>query len=467
MLLCGTAVVAATNSGDDTQSMASHQAKHGGVGGEHDHHAAIAHALMAITFLAFLGVLGGRIARACKYPSVLGYLVAGILLNVVATLCGRGEFLLHLLEREGIVIAGALGVNLLMFRAGLEENVGEMVQEAKRGVWVALTGMVLPFIGGLVYSMLFLEQHIGCHLFTAASLTATSVGINVEAFKSLGYSGPANKCVKCAGGIDDVGGLCLLGAVSGIVATGMLDWAELTQSVIISLGFVVGSIWLGYMTSRWVSNKLAQIDASEDMKLCWMLMVGIGFGYAGFMIGRLEMIIGSFCGGLVLDAVQMQFADSKMLADLKRWHALLSDEAVRKEMGDKIHHEEHAGLESLIDGKCRWLIPLFFVMVGAKVDLLSLMDWKIFFVGAGATVLAIATKLPAGFFGPKGSRWIVAWAMVIRGEVGLIVANLALMVGAFNQETFGIIVFTMVLSTAIPMKPISILVRNEMGLQPA
>ena len=83
------------------------------------------------------------------------------------------------------------------------------------------------------------------------------------------------------------------------------------------------------------------------------------------------------------------------------------------------------------------------------------------------TVLAIAGKLAGGYFGAGGlssrDRWIVGVGMVPRGEVGIIVASLALARGVVDEDLFGAVLIMVVVTTLLAPPFLKALFSREPG----
>jgi Kef-type K+ transport system membrane component KefB len=100
-----------------------------------------------------------------------------------------------------------------------------------------------------------------------------------------------------------------------------------------------------------------------------------------------------------------------------------------------------------------FLVPFFFVMTGAQVNLLELGSASVLVTLLVATLLAIAGKLigcglGAWSLGPKPAV-IVGVGMVPRGEVGIIVASLGLQAGVFSNTMYAIIIAMSLLTSVI------------------
>src|SRR5690606_1909217 len=181
--------------------------------------------LFLIIMLLFARI--GALAERMHQPAVLGELVMGIVLGALAFIPWFQQIEVFK-TNEFIKDIAEIGVILLLFRAGLESNIGEMKKVGLRATSVALLGVAAPFIGGWWVSKLLLpELDNTTHLFIGATLTATSVGITARVFKDLSFlKALESKIVLGAAVIDDVLGLLILAVVSGIVSGGALRSEE-------------------------------------------------------------------------------------------------------------------------------------------------------------------------------------------------------------------------------------------------
>ena len=101
------------------------------------------------------------------------------------------------------------------------------------------------------------------------------------------------------------------------------------------------------------------------------------------------------------------------------------------------------------------LVPIFFASVGAEVDLRALADGRALGVGAVLIACGVVGKLAAGYapWWFIGNKLLVGVAMVPRGEVGLIFAQVGLASGAIDAGLFGGLML-MVLVTTFMTPPI-------------
>ncbi len=132
------------------------------------------------------------------------------------------------------------------------------------------------------------------------------------------------------------------------------------------------------------------------------------------------MIVGAFAAGLVLD-----------------------------------DHQDRQQIERATDGLGHFFVPIFFASVGAAVDLRALGDPRVLWIGVGLIVCGILGKIVAGY-APlrfRGDKLLIGVAMIPRGEVGLIFAQLGLASGAINHGEFGAVIL-MVMATTFVTPPL-------------
>lgn len=116
---------------------------------------------------------------------------------------------------------------------------------------------------------------------------------------------------------------------------------------------------------------------------------------------------------------------------------------------------QRAAIEEKVRTLGHLFVPIFFASVGAAVDLKALADPRSLLVGAVLVVVGIAGKVLAGYapWWYKGDKLLIGVAMVPRGEVGLIFAQMGLAASAIDAGEFGAIML-MVLATTFVTPPV-------------
>ena len=91
--------------------------------------------------------LFGILARKCKAPQVVGEIIAGLLIGPsILGLVDQSDFILQMAE---------IGVILLMFSAGLETDLKELMKTGPIAALIACAGVFIPLVLGALYYMVF------------------------------------------------------------------------------------------------------------------------------------------------------------------------------------------------------------------------------------------------------------------------------------------------------------------------
>jgi len=374
--------------------------------------------------------LGGELAIRAKQPAVLGELIAGI---VLGNLSFGGVPAFHALAtNETIEIIAGIGALILLFEVGIESTVGQMLKVGFTSFLVAILGVVLPFaLGWAVSTWLLPSASSYVHAFIGATLTATSVGITARVLQDLGASRtPEARIILGAAVIDDVLGLVILGAVSGVIAAAaqgapfsVLSIARIAAAAMI---FLVGALLIGiYAAPRLFS--VASLLQGRGVLVTLSLSFCFVMAWTSSLIG-LAPIVGAFAAGLVLEDVHFK---------------------------DFVSRGERS-LEDLIRPISDALVPIFFVLMGLRTDLSALISGGSLELAAALIVVAIIGKQACalGVTIPGVNRLAVGIGMIPRGEVGLIFANVGaglMLDGApvIGPSTFSAVVVMVIVTTLV------------------
>lgn len=348
--------------------------------------------LLALMWLA--AKLGGEAAIRLKLPSVAGELGMGL---VLAALVRAFPGLPDITKSPAAELLAYLGVVVLMFAVGLESTVPQMLKVGVASFRVAVIGVVAPMAAGLAGAWLLLPKGtpLAVDLFIGACLCATSIGISASVLKGAGAArSPEGRVIVGAAVIDDILGLLVLVLVSGIVAaggSGALPWGALGKTFAFALGFLGLALTLGRFATPHLFA-LANRLRSEQV----LLPIALGFAFLLAWLGNLAglaTIVGAYAAGLILEPAHVRDLEAREL------HSL----------------------EDFIHPLVVTLAPLFFLLMGAKVDPAALVQPQTLLLGAVLAGLGIVGKYVAGWGAGGGLRAsVIGWGMVPRGEVGLI-----------------------------------------------
>jgi Kef-type K+ transport system membrane component KefB len=385
--------------------------------------------------MLILAKLGGELFERLGQTAVLGELIAGIIIGNLALF---GFTAAEPLKSDGVIAALAqIGVILLLFEVGLESDLGEMMEVGRSSLFVAVAGVVAPFFLGWGVAAYFLpgESRLA-HVFIGAVLCATSVGITARVLKDLGrLKLRESRIILGAAVIDDVIGLMILAVVVGAVSASVnggsvsidhIFWIAAKTAAFFVSAFVVG---------RYVVPQLFR-GAGKFRSRGVLLVLSISFCFGlSWLATKVELaaIVGAFAAGLVLEDAHFKLFKERADHDLRE----------------------------LLMPVTTFLVPIFFVLMGMKVDLRVFADLRVLSFATALTLAAIIGKQICSLaVAERGlNRLAIGLGMIPRGEVGLIIAGLGvtLMLPSragvaepiIGPATFGAVVIMVIITTLV------------------
>lgn len=361
-----------------------------------------------IIFAKFFGIL----ARKLKAPQVVGEIVAGLLIGPgILGLVQQSDFLLDMAE---------IGVVLLMFSAGLETNLKELLKTGPKALLIACAGVFVPLVGGALLYMGFYgaapwgSEDFYKAVFVGVILTATSVSITVETLKEMGkLKGKVGTTILSAAIIDDVIGIIVLTFVIGFKNPDSNPGKVVLNTVLFFVfALVVG--FLIYKLIKFLDNKYPHTRRIPiiGLSLC------LAFAYIAERYFGIADITGAYVAGIILCSIR----DSEYIAEKMDINSYM------------------------IFG------PVFFASIGLKTNLSSmtgsLLLFSACFVLVGLVAKIIGCGLMSRLCGFKGMECVkIGVGMMTRGEVALIVAQKGLSVGLLTPEYFASVILLIIVSS--------------------
>ncbi len=346
--------------------------------------------------------LGGSVLARFGQPPVLGELIAGVLIGNLGLVGYHGlDWIRHL---EGIELLAEIGVLFLLFEVGLHSNLAQLMAVGTSSLVVALVGVAVPMVLGYLCSAWFFPGHLGLtHWFVGATLCATSVGITARVLKDINRAeSPEGRIILGAAVIDDVLGLIVLAVVAGVIQAAdkglPFQLSSVARVLVKAIGFLTVAVFLGRQLSRRVFQ-VAGLLAGEGVLLSAALAICFSLAWLAGIMG-LAPIVGAFAAGLILDEVH--------------YRNLRGRDARNRSIPD------------LLEPLSTFLVPVFFVLMGTRVDLAVFGDLGILGFAGVLTLAAVAGKQAcgAGVLQRGVDRIAIGIGMVPRGEVGLIFASI-------------------------------------------
>ena len=434
--------------------------------------------LLILVIIVLVAKYAGSLSARWGQPAVFGTILAGLILGpTFLNILGWPIFLspepqlgASVLEQvehmppvfEPIKLMAELGVILLMFLAGLETDLRQMMRVGRVAFWGAVGGVVGPLVIGSGTAYLFMRWGLPFTtyeaIFIGTILTATSVSISAQTLMELkAIRSKEGVTILGAAVIDDVLGIILLSFViafkptGGILAakTHLLDWVmELLREfpavaahpgpwrigVLVALMFlfIAIAILLWRLVLIPFMRHLSRQPVAEGL-LAAALIAGVFYAWMAEFIGNLAAITGSYFVGV-----------------------LIAQSDLREQVTAKVH--------TLTYGM---FVSIFFVSIGLEANargifapLLHLrsmtrIEWLMLSFALLIVLVAVLTKVGGCLLGAKaaGFSWLESYrvgvGMISRGEVGLIVAAVGFSAGVIGVEVFSMMILMVLVTTLV------------------
>lgn len=385
-----------------------------------------------LAIIIFAAEIMGLLSKKCKAPQVVGQIIAGLLIGpAILNIVQPSDFLNQMAE---------IGVVLLMFSAGLETDLKELIRTGPLALAVACVGVAVPLLGGFVLFSLLMyggfpavgSPEFFRALFIGSIMTATSVTISVQTLRELGHlKGRVGTLILSAAIIDDVIGIIVLTFVISLSGGDTSGNSSIVKVLIQILLFFVVTIGVGilvYKLFKLLNKKYEHRRRIPIFGLAFALLMSF---VAEEFFGIAD-ITGAYAAGIILSSIK----DSDYVAQ-------------------KMDISSY-----MIFG------PIFFVNIGLKTSFSDmtgeLMVFSILFVIVSLITKIIGCGLTAKLAKNSWKDSLkVGVGMMTRGEVALIVASKGLNVGLMDQKYFVAVILLIICSSVVTPIILKLLYKGE------
>lgn len=376
----------------------------------------------------------GEIARRVNQPSVVGELLAGILLGpslLSSVFPAFGHWMLPQSETQGylIEVVSLLGAIFLLLMTGLETDLQLIRRHARTAVGVSFGGILITFSSGFILGELLPESLMGGQharlvfsLFVATSMAISAIPVIAKVLIDLKLMRrDIGQTILAAGMSDDTTGWILLSIVAGLASGEAVTAGSVLSTVGSVIAFMVVSFTLGRLVVRHALN-FVQDRVGSPYRLLTLVMV-FTFGWAAITQAlNLEAVLGAFVMGVL-------FGQMRRLPD-----------------------EVHDRIEGMSVGV---FSPVFFGVAGLKVNMQNLFEPRLLLIAITVILVASLGKVAGTYIGARviGRRdhWTAlayGAGLNARGAMEIIMATIGLQLGILGQDMYSIIV-VMAMTTSL------------------
>ena len=376
---------------------------------------------LQLVIILFAARFFGELAARFNIPSVIGELFAGILI---------GPSILNLIEPTEIIkLLAEIGIILLLFEVGLETDLTRLAKTGFRPFVVAIGGVVIPFVLGFFVSYQLFQLNMLISLFIASTLTATSIGITIRVLTDLKrQTGNESQIVLGAAVIDDIIGIILLSVLYEFSKGGGVNFFDVGKIAIFILLFLI----LAPLAAKLISSLIRYYERQSEIPgllPTTIVSLILFFAWLAHKVGAPELL-GGFAAGLALSS---RF----LIPGIKFF-----------QISPEFSHKVESQMKPIV----HLFTPIFFVTVGLSLNLQEI-NWYstfIWLLSLSLLFVAILGKLSSGFLlftDTKWMKWAVGLAMIPRGEVGLIFAEVGRTNKILDNDLYAVLIIVIAITT--------------------
>ena len=402
-----------------------------------------------VVFLALAALLAsakfaGELVKKFNQPSVLGEILAGILLG--PTVLGHFQPSVYalLFPRTGpiaLVLDGVTAISVVFFllTAGIEIDLGSIFRQGKTALLVSSFGIVIPFAFGLFSAWAFPAwmgadpgaDRLVFALFIGTALSISALPVVARVLMDLGLlRTEMGTVVMSSAMFDDLVGWILFGLVLGMMKPAGDITHSVRHTIVLVLGFAAVMLTIG----RWLIHKALPFIQAHT----------------------------TWPGGVLGFIFSLTLA-SAAFAEYAGIHAVFGAFITGAAVGESTHLRERTS-EHIREVVTNVFAPLFFASIGLHTNFVTN-----FHLGVTALILCVACvgkMLGAGWGARLGGMDMqtaigVGLAMNARGAMEMILGILALQAGLIREPMFVALVVMALITSLISGPSIRMVVKGR------
>lgn len=384
--------------------------------------------ILQITSIILVSRIFGYIFNKIGQPTVIGEIVAGIVLGPSLLGLFFPEFSGFIFPKgslPNLQFLSQVGLILFMFVIGMELDLKVLRNQAHDAVVISHASIVIPYFLGmsLAYYMYedFAPDNISFLSFAlfmgiAMSITAFPVLARVIQERDLTKTKLGSIAITCAAA-DDVTAWCILAAVIAIVKAG--TFVSALYTIALSMLYVLTMIFVVQPVLKKVGEVYSERETISKTIVAVAFLILLASAYLAEIIG-IHALFGAFLAGVIMPP----------------------NFSFRRVMMEKIE-----------DVSLVLLLPLFFVFTGLRTQI-GLLNETHLWSACGLIILtAVAGKFGGSTFAARvvGQNWkeslSIGALMNTRGLMELIVLNIGYDLGVLTPEVFAMLVIMALVTT--------------------
>ncbi len=384
--------------------------------------------LFQIITIVLIARIFGWIFRKIGQPSVIGEIIAGIVLG--PSLFGlyfpdMKEALFPLASLGNLQLLSQIGLILFMFVIGMELDLKVLKNKANEAVVISHASIVIPFALGIGLSYYIYHQFapagvefLSFSLFMgiAMSITAFPVLARIVQERGIHKTRLGTIVITCAAA-DDITAWCLLAAVIAIVKAG--SFVSALYVIGLAVAYVLMMLFVVKPFLKRIGDLYGKKDNIKKSVVAIFFLTLIVSSYLTEIIG-IHALFGAFMTGVIMP-------------DISKFRNVF--------------------IEKVEDVSLILLLPLFFVFTGLRTEIGLINEPYLWEVTGFIILVAVAGKFFGSALAAKfvGQSWrdslTIGALMNTRGLMELVVLNIGYELGVLSPKVFTMMVIMALVTT--------------------
>lgn len=391
-------------------------------------HHPLALLLAQIVTIILVARLFGWICMKIKQPSVIGEMIAGIVLGPSLVGMYFPEFSAFLFPKESLgnlQFLSQIGLILFMYIVGMELDLSVLRKKAHDAVVISHASIIIPFALGIGLSYFIYKEFapegiqftsFALFIAIAMSITAFPVLARIVQERNLQKTKLGTVVITCAAA-DDITAWCILAAVIAIVKAGSFESS--LYVILMAIAYVFFMIKIVRPFLKRIGDLQAGKSTINKPMVAIFFLTLILSAYATEVIG-IHALFGAFMAGAIMP----------------------ENAKFRTLFIDKVE-----------DVALVLLLPLFFVFTGLRTQIGLLNDSHLWITAGFIILTAVIGKfagsaLTAKFLGINWKESLTIGALMnTRGLMELIVLNIGYDLGVLSPQIFAMMVIMALFTT--------------------
>jgi Kef-type K+ transport system membrane component KefB len=385
--------------------------------------------LFSLLLLVGLAQLLGYAFVRLRQPKVIGEILAGVVLG--PALFGRLPYVAQLLKSADaghtLGFVYWMGLLLLMFLSGAETQELFSGEERRQVSWLVIVGTGLPFVLGLAFGPWLVRPSLaGPHgnrisliLILAVGVAVTSVPVVSKIFADLKILHTRfARLILGVAVLEDIVLWLVLAIATSLAANTVLNRRAMSIHLAVTVGFFVLGLTLVPRAIKRINKSKINVFAQQT-PVAYAIAVLLGYCVVAGALD-VSLVFAAFLAGFaVVHKKRRLFADA---------------------------------LDAIGKVSFAFFIPVYFAIVGLKLDLVRGISWPMVaaFILGSCLIKILSVSLAARFAGFRGLDLInLAITTNARGGPGIVLASVAFDAGIISPKFFTTLILAAVLTSQI------------------